>query len=279
LIVISENHVIDICDALSAAADISLEEDLRAAFSAGQLKILYEPIVRCSDERITGVQALLRWSSGDTSRVATSATVAAVERIGLTAEIGAWVLERACRDRSRWLLQYPESPMELWLRISAPELFAPGFADSVERIVADTSMDPAALVLEITVEGISGHRAVDVLTQLRNLGIQIAFDSCGIASVRALRQLTLFHRPLIDTVKIDRSVPAGSNLVAMSSAAQADGFIVVATGVDTEAQRGDVVKAGCESAQGLGYLPPSDAIHIATRLGVRQTQDARVVNW
>jgi EAL domain-containing protein (putative c-di-GMP-specific phosphodiesterase class I) len=263
-----------------------LEQDLRSALAAGELNILYEPIVRCSDGRITRVEALLRWQLDETTPVVNSAIIAAAERIGLSADLGWWLLERGCRDRSRWLREFPDSPVELWVQVSAPQLFAPGFADSVNRIVVDTLMDPAALVLEITVDAISGQRAVDVLMHLRKLGVRIALDNFGTVSVRELRQLTLFQRLPIDIVKIDPSVtaavgtstPAGSYLAALSNLAQAFGFIVVATGVDTLAQRHEAVRVGCDSAQGLGYLPPSNVDHIATRLGMRETQDGRVVN-
>jgi EAL domain-containing protein (putative c-di-GMP-specific phosphodiesterase class I) len=286
-IIISKQHeVIDICEALNTVADISLEQDLREAFADGELEILYEPIVRCSDGRITRVEALLQWRIGEPTPVVTSAIVAAAERTGLSAAIGTWVLERGCRDRSRWLREYPDSPVELWVQVTAPELFAAGFADSVNRIVVDTLMDPAALVLEITVDAISGQRAIDVLTQLRRLGIRIALDNFGTVSVRELRQLKLFKRLPIDIVKIDPSVtanvgtstPGGSYLAALSNLAQAFGFIVVATGVDTPAQRHEAVRAGCDSAQGFEYLPPSNVDHIATRLGMRETQDGRGVN-
>src|SRR4051794_3077043 len=86
------------------------------------LDIAYQPIVRSADGRVTGLEALLRWTPPDRGSVPALSRVAAAEQSGLLSEIGAWVLDRSCRDRGRWLHDHPDAPLDLAVNVSARQL-------------------------------------------------------------------------------------------------------------------------------------------------------------
>ena len=121
------HQIIDLREALETNDRNSLERDLRAAFAHDQLGLAYQPIVRTADGLVTGVEALLRWTHPDRGPVPALSMVGVAEQSGLITEIGAWVLERSCRDRGSWLHEYPGAPLELAVNVSARQLMSPGF--------------------------------------------------------------------------------------------------------------------------------------------------------
>ena len=104
-----------------------LERDLRGAMERGEFDAAYQPIVRTSDGRVTGAEALLRWTSPDRGPVSPLIAVAIAEQCGLITDIGAWILERSCRDRAIWLADRPGRALDLSVNVSPRQLMAPGF--------------------------------------------------------------------------------------------------------------------------------------------------------
>ena len=181
----------------------SLETDLRSALAEDQLDVAYQPIVRSADGLVTGVEALLRWTHPDRGAVPPLSMVEVAEQSGLISEIGAWVLERSCRDRGRWLHEHPGAPLDLAVNVSARQLMSPDFCATVASVLARTGMDPTALVLEIT-ENIfieDSERAMTVLADLKGLGVRLALDDFG----TGYSSLSYLRRLPIDIVKIDQS--------------------------------------------------------------------------
>jgi diguanylate cyclase (GGDEF)-like protein len=259
------HHVFDLRESLRTSERISMERDLRLAFGEGRLRVVYQPIVRSVDGRITAVEALLRWKDPVRGRVAPLAMLAVAEQSGLISEIGTWVLERACRDRADWREANPDRSIDLAVNVSARQLLSPDFCAIVADVLADTEMDASALILEVTEHAFieDSERAETVLGDLRDLGVRLALDDFG-TGYSSLNHLA--HLPL-DIVKMDKALIAGIEatpdqggiVAALANLAHEIGLAVVAEGVETERQRDAVVAMACESSQGFFFARPMSA--------------------
>ena len=272
----ASHQIIDLRAAHESNNRQDLERDLRMAFGQDRLDVAYQPIVRSADGVVTGVEALLRW--GDPRRASGSplAMVRAAEQTGLINDIGAWVLERACHDRGRWLHDHPDMPLDLAVNVSGRQLMGPDFAATVAVVLALTGMDPAALVLEMTEDVVieDSARSRRVLADLRGLGIRLALDDFG----TGYSSLSYLRRLPVQILKIDQSFIAdigqsstgGAVVAAVTHLAHVLGLSVVAEGVETESQRDQVRAIGCESAQGFLYARPMSASAISAYLDDHQ---------
>jgi diguanylate cyclase (GGDEF)-like protein len=266
------HQIIDLREAGQTLARDSLEMDLRAALAKNELGVAYQPIVRSADGRVTGVEALVRWTHPTRGAVPAISLVGVAEQSGLISDIGGWVLERSCLDRARWLHEHPEAPLDLAVNVSARQLSRPDFVRFVASVLDRTGMDPAALVLEMT-ENIfieDTERAMAVLADLNGLGVRLALDDFG----TGYSSLSYLRRLPIHIVKIDQSFiadigqePEGSAIVAaVTELAHVLGLDVTAEGVETLVQRDQVSAIGCEYAQGYYYARPMAAADIAAQL-------------
>jgi diguanylate cyclase (GGDEF)-like protein len=268
----ARHQIIDLREASKSEARQALERDLRSAFAEDDLELAYQPIIRNADDQMIGVEALLRWTHPTRGPVPPLSMVTIAEQSGFIVSLGAWVLERSCRDRDAWLRSHPYAPLELAVNVSARQLMSPDFCATVAGIISRTAMDPSALILEIT-ENIlieDADRALEVLGELKKLGIRLALDDfgTGYSSLSYLRQLP------IDIVKIDQSFIAdlsradtGSAIVAaVTQLAHVLDLTVTAEGVETEAQRDKVRAIGCDCAQGYFYARPMPAAAIGRQL-------------
>jgi diguanylate cyclase (GGDEF)-like protein len=236
--------------------------ELRAAMVDDTLDLAYQPIVRSADGLVIGTEALIRWTHPARGLIPASETVAIAEQNGLIDEIGAWVLERSCRARSRWLSGQPDTTLDLSVNVSARQLLNPDFCRTVEAVLDRENVDPATVILELT-ESIfiqDGPRALTVLQDLKKTGVRLALDDFG----TGYSSLSHLHRFPVDLLKIDRSFvervtldyDAGAIVAAVTSLAHVLGMGVVAEGVATQDQRDHIVDIGCEAAQGFFYARP-----------------------
>jgi diguanylate cyclase (GGDEF)-like protein len=267
---------IDLRQAVLSLDRHGLESDLRTAFANGLLDVAYQPIVRTADGQVAGVEALLRWTDAERGSVSTVSIVEVAEQSGLINEIGAWVLERSCQDRTRWLRSRPDEPLELAVNVSARQIVSPQFADTVADVLAKTAMDPGALILEMTEYVLleDNERALRVLTDLKDLGIRLALDDFG----TGYSSLSYLRRLPIDIVKIDQGfiadighAPEGPAIAAaVTNLAHVLNLTVTAEGVETQDQRDAVLAMGCDFAQGFYFARPMPSPALRAWLGVQQ---------
>ena len=271
------HHTIDLYTAQEIRHRNDLEQDLRSALLGDdpedrQLALAYQPIVRTADEEVVGVEALLRWTHPVRGTVPALTTISIAERTGMMVELGAWVLDRSCRDHAAWCAEHPSRRLSLSVNVSVRQLAQPHYVDAVAATVADTGMDPTLLILEVT-ESIfvdDADRAARVLDQLRALGVRVALDDfgTGYSSLGYLRRLS------VDVVKIDRQFTTGIGtdptdtaiVVAITQLARALDMQVTAEGVETHVQRDALLGIGCQNAQGYLYARPMTAAALTTHL-------------
>jgi diguanylate cyclase (GGDEF)-like protein len=272
------HQVIDLRQAIQTHHRHSLETDLHTAIADGALAIAYQPIVRTGDGLVTGVEALLRWTHPDHGQVSPLLAIGIAEQSGLINEIGQWVLENSCRDRARWLHDFPDRPLDLSVNVSGRQLLSKGFAALVDDLLSSTDMDPGALLLELTENVLieDSDRAMTVLADLKTLGVRLALDDFG----TGYSSLSYLRRLPIDVVKIDRTFvsdihddPASGPIVkAVIDLSHALGLTVIAEGIETKAQRDRLRHLGCEMSQGFHYAKPMSASAVSEHLGTSQTR-------
>ncbi|WCB94211.1 hypothetical protein DSM104299_02941 [Baekduia alba] len=248
-------------DSLREAAlrRLALEGGLREALTHGELHLDYQPQVRLPDGEITGVEALIRWRHPQLGAVSPAEFVPMAERLGLIAEIGAWVVRTACAEAMRW----ERAEVEIAVNVSPRQLSSPDFADTVREALRTSGLAPRRLCLEVTetalLADVDAARAM--LARLRALGVQLAVDDFGVghASLRHLRQLLP-----VDVLKIDKSFVDGlaedrddaAIVSAVVRLAEGLGLDCVAEGVEDAEQAEALAAMGCSNAQGYFFSRP-----------------------
>lgn len=239
----------------------NLERDLRRALQMpGQLQLYYQPLFS-SDDRLTGVEALVRWYHPERGMIMPSVFIPMAEDSGLIEELGSWVLREACETAASW-------PIEtLAVNVSPLELQNESYSVHVANTLLSTGMNPKRLELELTESALSeqGGACGRNLAAMRDLGVRLALDDfgTGFSSLSRLQQIT------VDRVKIDRSFVNGfgsSNgdeaiVRAIVNLAHAVGLKTTAEGVETAMQSDFLKSIGCDELQGFLLsvpLPASD---------------------
>jgi diguanylate cyclase (GGDEF)-like protein/PAS domain S-box-containing protein len=247
---------------------VKLERDLRIALEHQELYLEYQPIVCLKSGRLEGIEALLRWSHPQRGRVSPLEFVTLAEETGLIAEIGEWALQRACLDYLALnRVMGDRAPRTISVNVSRQQLTR-DFPSRVQAILEATQMDPGALRIEVTENGImrDPEQAVHVLRGLKELGLGIHVDDFGTGS----SSLACLHQFPVDTLKIDRSFIANSGetpgapalVLAIVQMARTLGIGVVAEGIETPEQLLLLQSMDCQLGQGylLGRPMPVEAV-------------------
>ncbi|MEP7089746.1 MAG: GGDEF domain-containing protein [Nocardioidaceae bacterium] len=240
----------------------SLGRDLRETLAHEGLDVAYQPIVRCSDGGMTGVEVLLRWTHPHEGPIPALAAGAVAERTGVIGDVGGWVLDRSCRDRVRWQQEHPSASFDLSVNVSTHQLMSPRFTSEVEAALDRTGMQAESLVIEVTETILieDPERARQVLTEVKRLGVRIALDDFG----TGYSSLSYLNRLPIDIVKIDREFIAtsggesksGAIIAAITDLAHALDLVVVIEGVETPEHHSAAVEVGADFAQGFFFARP-----------------------
>ncbi|MFI5953006.1 putative bifunctional diguanylate cyclase/phosphodiesterase [Cryptosporangium sp. NPDC051539] len=244
--------------------DALLAAELDGACAAGELSVLYQPLVDLTTGLPIAAETLLRWHSPALGTVSPTEFIPVAERSGAIHEIGRWILEQACGQVRRWADAGHGQTVYVTVNVSPRQLEDPSFIDDVLAIVQRSELPPDRLVLEITETAIVDERtAIPVLTQLRSRGVRIAIDDFG-TGYSALHYLT---RLPVDILKIDRSFVGQLNGTRHGAAVteaiirlgQILGFSIVAEGIETAAQATELQALGCTIGQGYLFARPSEA--------------------
>ncbi|HET6853162.1 MAG TPA: diguanylate cyclase, partial [Pyrinomonadaceae bacterium] len=242
---------------------LKLETDLRRACERDELFVDYQPIVSLKNQTLIGFEALVRWRHPEVGLVPPKDFIPVAEETGLILNIGQTVLESACRQAREWQQTYEASPpLFVSVNLSVKQFNQPELVDNIASLLEQFELPPRCLKLEITESVFSDNieAAVGLLTQLRELGVQLSIDDFG----TGYSSLSYLQRFPIDTLKIDRSfvtqmMENEENLAIVRTIvalAQNLGMDVVAEGVETEDQLSLLRKLECENGQGFLFSTP-----------------------
>lgn len=252
---------------------LALVSDLRAALISGdQLELHYQTQHRPSDGELLGMEALLRWRHPRDGLISPGEFIPLAERHGLMAQLGAWVIEKACAQQAHWR-NSPMPNLTIWVNISALQLFQGDMETQLATCLKRYQLTSAQIGLELTESVLLDERAGDMgprLQSLRNQGFAIAIDDFG----TGYSSLGYLKRLPVDKIKLDRAFikdlphdQADASIVkAVLAMAKGMGLEVIAEGVETKEQCQFLVDAGCTSVQGYYFAKPLAAADLESRL-------------
>jgi diguanylate cyclase (GGDEF)-like protein/PAS domain S-box-containing protein len=250
---------------------LRMASNLRVAIERDEFTLHFQPKVDLKSGRITGAEALLRWTNAELGAVPPGEFIPLAEEAGLMLPIGRWVLHQACAQHMAWR-QQGLPPIPLAVNLSPRQFADAELLADIQRALRHTGMPPEALELEVT-EGVvisNPERALATLQAIKHMGVRLAIDDFG-TGYSSLGQLKRFP---IDTLKIDRSfirdLPGDVHdsaiveaIVVMCRALKLD---VVAEGVETLAQREFLRQQACTQMQGYQFSKPLPAPQFAALL-------------
>jgi diguanylate cyclase len=239
----------------------SVRNALGLAIKANELRVLYQPIVRLADDRVTGVEALVRWERPGIGLLLPEEFIPIAEENSLVAGVDCWVLQEACTRSVKWC----EAGGTLAVNLSGSTLQQGGVVSTLREILGRTSLSPGQLTLEITETTLlSGTGTAQLnLRRLRDLGVRLSIDDFGTGH----SSLSQLQQTDVDMLKIDQCFvsqmdhdPASAAIVkAIITLGHALGLTLVAEGVERPAQAALLREQGCDSAQGWLFGRPLSA--------------------
>lgn len=241
---------------------LGLGENLRrlvgGAGGAGELFLLFQPLVDLRSQDVLGYEALVRWQHPTRGLLAPDSFLPVAEAQGLGAAVDTWVLEEACRVAAGW-----GGCRTVSVNLGRSSMVDPQLAVGVRTALAATGLAPHLLHLEITEhEQLPVDAGVDQLGDLAALGVGISLDDFG----TGYTSLGYLHRYPVTMLKLDRSITGtdtSDELIAgLTSLASALGMSVLAEGVETEDQHRRLAGFGIDAGQGwlFGRPVPADQL-------------------
>ncbi|MBK8742611.1 MAG: EAL domain-containing protein [Betaproteobacteria bacterium] len=254
---------------------MALETALRWAVKNEDLGVKYQPKVEVATGRIVGAEALLRWRDPVLGDVPPNRFIPLAEESGLIDIVGDWVLKQACGETRQWAAAGLED-MTIAINLSVRQFRDTGFAARIQKIFAETGVDPRRVEFEVTETSVlyDAETVGRVLQLERELGVRVAIDDFG----TGYSSLVHLKRLPIDTLKIDQSFirdittdPDDKAITAAIIAlAHSLGLDVVAEGVETAEQLAFLTERGCDYYQGHYFSEPLDSAAFIAFVGRHQ---------
>ncbi len=238
---------------------LTLETRLHQALEREEFRVVFQPQVDITCDRIIGAEALLRWDHPELGMVSPLNFIEIMEETGLIVPVGAWVLREACTQARRW---QAHGNLRLSINLSGRQFTHPDLHHELLAVMTQSDLTPADVELEITESVLmqNDRASLENLAALKRLGVRLAVDDFG----TGYSSLGYLKRFPVDTLKIDRSFirdisrdPEDEAIVkAVVAMAQALHKEVVAEGVETPEQVQFLRQCGCRLVQGYWYSHP-----------------------
>jgi EAL domain-containing protein (putative c-di-GMP-specific phosphodiesterase class I) len=244
---------------------LELEAALSHALERSELRVFYQPRIELAGPRLAGFEALIRWEHPELGTIPPAEFLPLAEETGLVLRIGEFVLADALRQVARW--RELGADLTVSVNLSARQLADAGLAALLAEALSASDVDPAAVCLEVSDGSVTANPEVAVrsLRALKATGVKISLDDYGTGATPLDRLRTM----QFDELKIHESfltdLGAGEDgekvVAAVVGLAHALGMVVVAEGVETDAQLSELRAIGCDGAQGflLGAPVPGES--------------------
>ena len=251
---------------LASVERLEIEMGLRRAIEEEQFRAQYQPIISLHDNKVVGVEALIRWEHPVQGQIQPGKFIGIAEETGLIRPIGWWILEETCRQVKHWNDTLAKG-REIFasVNLSARQILHDDVERQVSRILQITHLSPEHLKLEITETVLMENLdlALEKLGAIRKLGVSLALDDFG----TGYSSLSYLSRMPVNVLKIDRDFVTQlgrneqSTVVVKSVAALSRtlNIVVVAEGVETAKQAAQLREIGVEYGQGYYFSRPLTA--------------------
>lgn len=242
-----------------------LEIDLRQGLEYQEFYLHYQPIISLENGNLIGFEALLRWIHPTRGMLSPIEFITISEETGVVHQLGWWVIQSAVQQLCLWRRKIPKTAsLFMNVNISPIQLQHVNLPTRLETLIDKTGISKTDLKLELTENALleSDDKRVDVLRQLKTLGINICIDDFG----TGYSSLSRLHELPVDTLKIDKSFVQRLGTANCSrgiiqtiiTIAKSLNMSVVAEGIETQAQNLELQALGCEFGQGYLFARPLD---------------------
>lgn len=235
-----------------------LEQHIKYALGREEFHIVYHPLVDLKNDKITGVEALLRWNNPELGAVSPAEFIPLLEEFGYIIQVGKWVLKSVCQQMKAWQDEGIHID-RVSVNVSPVQFRNHNFVQTVKEILKETRLEAQFLEIEIT-EGtiLNIQNPGETLQQLRDLGVSISIDDfgTGYSSLSYLKQLP------VNTIKIDKSFIDDLDLngevivdtiISMGKNLK---YKVIAEGIEHEEQVIYLKQQNCHEGQGFYWSKP-----------------------
>ncbi len=245
-------------------SDLSLESAMYDGIEKGEFMLHYQPIFCAQTGRLKGAEALMRWKNPRHGFISPMKFIPLAESSGLIKILGAWALRSACYQAKRWQ-EAGLKDFYISVNVSPRQFVQEDFLEMINSTLSESGLIPANLMLEIT-EGIlmdNPQRSGKILAQLHEAGVKIAIDDfgTGYSSLAYLKKFSLSVLK-IDKCFVDDVVNSAEDMAivgAILRLAEGLNLLVVAEGVENDAQLGFLRQKGCNLIQGYLTGRPVDS--------------------
>ncbi|MFW5790802.1 MAG: putative bifunctional diguanylate cyclase/phosphodiesterase [Bacillota bacterium] len=250
---------------------LQLEKELRQAIKNKEFELFYQPLFDIENDKVTTLEALIRWKKSDGSYVSPNNFIPFAEETGLITEIGQWVFQEACRQKQEWV-EKGFNNFSISINISAKELDDANFYDNLVEEINNNNINCKEIELEITESDVMKNlnKNIKILEKLRNHGIKVSLDDfgTGYSSLNYLRKMP------IDNIKIDRSFINNIStsqkekkiLTTIIELSKIIGLNVTIEGIEGEDQLQFIKDKKCDRVQGYLLARPAPAAEIENYL-------------
>lgn len=243
---------------------LKMENDLRKALQRDELCVYYQPKVCLKENKIYEAEALVRWNHPESGLISPGSFIPIAEETGLISAIGEQVFVQSCEQIKRWLDN--GLSIKVSVNLSAQQLLHNDLVTFIGETIQAHSVPAHLIELELTESSLieDPERTVEILEQIKTLGITLAIDDFG----TGYSSLSYLQRFPLDILKIDRSflkevTSANPQQATLTKAIIALGhnleMKIVAEGVETRAQLDFLKHQDCDYAQGFFISPPVPA--------------------
>jgi predicted signal transduction protein with EAL and GGDEF domain len=255
-------------------ARLQLETELRRAIERKEFENYYQVIVSLKTGKIWGFEALVRWRHATRGMPLPNEFIPVAEETGLIVPLDQGVLETACQQMGIWQARFMDDPpLLISVNLSARRFLQSDLLQQCRAVLYETQLSHNSLNLEVTESAMMSNpeAAIDLMHQLKSLGIKIALDDFG----TGYSSLSYLHRFPLDTLKIDRSFVSrmmedDAMIHTILTLGRDLGLKVVAEGVETIEQVTKLQELGCEFAQGYYFSVPINAQEATDLLAAEQ---------